>query len=306
MPGASVHSNLGNGQLGLLQLTVLAAIYNTLSATPFIAPVNPCNNANIPAGSTGPIITKMNHTHDAAVSLFTQYDATDKALKQQIVGALQAMFQRSLWSKYVGYQNSSTHAILDHLYATYTNISTSDLLTNNDQIRTDYDINQPIELFFNQVKDAVNFAAAGNSSYTSVHITTITYQLIFQDSHVPRRMQALETRDNNHQKLNHFLPLPTRNSASCNSRWPAQVSSQQTPPQTTIANPAAATAADRTSVAALTATISKLTIKLSTANACSLPSKTNQQEQPQPSNATTTPTPPGLMTATHTAAKCGI
>ena len=38
---ASVQSNLGCGTLGLLQLTVSHAIYNTLSVTAFVVPVNP-------------------------------------------------------------------------------------------------------------------------------------------------------------------------------------------------------------------------------------------------------------------------
>jgi hypothetical protein len=33
---ASIHSNLGSGQLGLLQLTLYADVYSTLPATPFI------------------------------------------------------------------------------------------------------------------------------------------------------------------------------------------------------------------------------------------------------------------------------
>jgi hypothetical protein len=74
---------------------------------------------------------------------------------------INAMFLHSLLSKYVGYHNSSTCAILDHLYATYANI----------------DINQPIKLFFDQIEDVVNFAAAGDSPCTPVQVTTITYQL---------------------------------------------------------------------------------------------------------------------------------
>jgi hypothetical protein len=68
---ASVHSNLGNGQLGLLQLTVSAAVYSTLSVTSFIVPINPGNNANIPPGSTGAVITEMNPAHDTELSPYS-------------------------------------------------------------------------------------------------------------------------------------------------------------------------------------------------------------------------------------------
>ena len=38
---ASIISHLGNGRLGLLFLTVAPAVFNTLSATAFVPPVNP-------------------------------------------------------------------------------------------------------------------------------------------------------------------------------------------------------------------------------------------------------------------------
>ena len=50
---ASVQSsNLGNGQLGLLALTVSPAVFNTLSAVAFVHPVNPGTNPIIPPGAT--------------------------------------------------------------------------------------------------------------------------------------------------------------------------------------------------------------------------------------------------------------
>jgi hypothetical protein len=38
---ASVYSSLGDGSHGLLTLTVSATVYNTLSAIPFVHPLNP-------------------------------------------------------------------------------------------------------------------------------------------------------------------------------------------------------------------------------------------------------------------------
>ena len=49
---ASVQSNLGDGQLGLLALTVSPAVFNTLSAVAFVHPVNPGTNPVIPPGAS--------------------------------------------------------------------------------------------------------------------------------------------------------------------------------------------------------------------------------------------------------------
>ena len=67
---ASVQSNLGCGTLGLLQLTVSPAVYNTLSSTPFIIPVNPGSVTIIPANSNGAQITKLCYAFDTASTLF--------------------------------------------------------------------------------------------------------------------------------------------------------------------------------------------------------------------------------------------
>ena len=57
---ASVHSILGNGQLGLLPLAVSDAVYNTLSNTPFVVPVNPGSSATpVPAKSTEAVINNI-------------------------------------------------------------------------------------------------------------------------------------------------------------------------------------------------------------------------------------------------------
>ena len=56
---ASVHSELGNGALGLLALTVKPAVYATLAGVRFVAPTNPGQTFVIPQGSTGPQIAAL-------------------------------------------------------------------------------------------------------------------------------------------------------------------------------------------------------------------------------------------------------
>ena len=152
---ASVQSHLGNGALGLLFLTVLPAVYNTLSLIPFVPPVNPGPDPVIPAGSTGPQIADIRHQFTTATKLFKQYDATDKALKQLLLGAVDDMFVRSLRNRHIGYANVTTLQILTHLYTTYAQIKPSDLDANHDRMKAPYDCNLPIETFFDQIEDAV-------------------------------------------------------------------------------------------------------------------------------------------------------
>ena len=90
----SVQSNLGCGNLGLLQLTLSHAVYNTLSVTPFVVPVNPGSLPIIPANSTGAQITKPRYSFDTAFILFNKYDLTDKAIRQVLLFIVDKIFIR--------------------------------------------------------------------------------------------------------------------------------------------------------------------------------------------------------------------
>ena len=51
---ASVHSNLGNGTLVLLYLTLSPSVYSNLPVTTFVVTINPGADPVIPTGSTAP------------------------------------------------------------------------------------------------------------------------------------------------------------------------------------------------------------------------------------------------------------
>jgi hypothetical protein len=84
---ASIHSNLGNGQLGLIQLSISDGVYNTLSAMPFLSPANPGT-----PHSTGAMITELGRLLSTASVLFHQYTAGRKALEKEIRNPVDAMF----------------------------------------------------------------------------------------------------------------------------------------------------------------------------------------------------------------------
>ena len=85
------------------------------------------------------------------------------------------MLIRSLRHKYFGYNLTTTRAILDHVYATYANISSTDLQENDVVFCTPYDINQPIESLFDRVESCGDYAAAGNTPYSFKQATGIAF-----------------------------------------------------------------------------------------------------------------------------------
>ena len=79
---ASVKSNLGCVILGLLQLTVSPAVYNTLFSIASIVSVNPGYLPIIPANSTDAQITKLRYASENASKLFNEHNCTNKALRK--------------------------------------------------------------------------------------------------------------------------------------------------------------------------------------------------------------------------------
>ena len=112
---ASVQSNLWYGTLGLLFLTVLPAVYVTLSDIAFFPPVDPGPEPNIPTGATGATIADLRYHHAVATKIFSEYDNTYKALRQLLLVSTDKLYVRSLHHKYIGYSKTTTRALLEHM-----------------------------------------------------------------------------------------------------------------------------------------------------------------------------------------------
>jgi hypothetical protein len=273
---------LGDGQLGLLALTVSPAIYNTLSAVVFVPPANPGPLPAFPARATGEQQANLVRRHAATTALFREYRATDNALKQQIIGCIDKIFLRTLSDRITGYARVTTRAMLIHLYKSYGRLSADDVVENDKSMKEPYDPNQPIEAFIAQIEDAIALADAADAAYTQAQIVLIAYNLIFQTGMFPeacrewRRRPTVEKTWVNFKTemvLSHEefrASQVTSNQAgyqSANNVSPDQAYDIQHETATAIANLATATAADRSTLASLTSSNSSLSTELTQATA---------------------------------------
>jgi hypothetical protein len=278
---ASVQSNLGNGQLGLLALTVSPAIFNTLSTVAFVPPANPGTTPTIPGGSTGAQTQAVIRQHTTDDKIFQEYLACDNALKQQIISCVNSMYLRTLSHRITGFANVTTRQMLTHLYTTYGRLTPSDLQANDARMKTNYDPNQPIEAFLDQIGDAVALADAAQAPYMPAQIVAIAYNLIFSTGMFPdacrdwRRRPTVEQTWANfktdmalaHQELRDSQVTSTQAGyQSANAAYADAYDIHQETAQA-IANLATATASDRSTVASLTATNSSLNDELLQSNA---------------------------------------
>jgi hypothetical protein len=272
-----VHSNLGNGTLGYLGVTVEPAIYNTLSATLFVPPPNPGIAPVFPDNATGPQIANIRVVFNEQYSAFNKYMAVCNALASLIVEVVDPMYLAALRLPYVGIGTRTPLELLAHLYATYAQITAADLDKNDVAMKQPCDVNQPIEIFFKQIEDATEFAAAGQTPYSPQQVLNIAYQLVFRtgifadDCKIWKRRPAAYKNwpqfkidfAISYQEYNEALEISPR-AAGFNAE---EVSDYHEHTIDALANLANATSADRTAVANLTATTAHLTSDLAKSNA---------------------------------------
>lgn len=115
----SVHSNLGNGQLGHLGISVTASVYDTLSAVPFVAPANPGAAPVFPVGAQGPQITNIRLVFDEAQSIFNTYQNVQKAISALIIATVDEIYFQALSLPLVGLATRTPLEKFAHLYQAY-------------------------------------------------------------------------------------------------------------------------------------------------------------------------------------------
>jgi hypothetical protein len=175
---ASIETTLGGGTLGYLALTVAPAVYNTLSNVAFVAPVNPGYIPVIPPLTTAALTAELVRQHAEERRVWLEYVNVGKALRQQLLSAVDDLYVRSLRDRITGYANVSVWQMLSHLLTTYGRVTPHDLQLNDQRLRTPYSIDQPLESLIAQVEDAVAYAAAGGQDYSAAQIVNVAYSLL--------------------------------------------------------------------------------------------------------------------------------
>jgi hypothetical protein len=183
---ASIHSELGDGQLGHLALTISPAVYATLSAIPFVAPPNPGPvPVLVPNVGTTAQIQGIIRDHKESLRLWREYNHVDAALKQQLIRAVDQLYICTLQHRHTGFANVTTRQLIQHLLNTYGNITPTELAQNDIKFRTAYEPAQPIEALFSQLEDAMDYADAGGNPYTAAQVVTNAYSIMFSTGLFP-------------------------------------------------------------------------------------------------------------------------
>jgi hypothetical protein len=251
-------------------LTVSPTILATLSATPFIVPHNPGLLPNIPANSTAPETNLITRAHREELHVWRKYVNIDAAWNQQLIKAVNLLYLRTLQHRHTGFASQTTKNLIEHLLKSYGNITPSDLAHNDTIFRKVYDPNQPIETFYSQIEDAINYAGAGRSANTAAQVLTNTYSLVCSTGMFPESCREWRRHTKAHKTWANFkvhfteahqdwrLLQGTTQTAGYHGANNA-MHSFVTDTADAFANLATATASDRQMLTDLTATNKELT-----------------------------------------------
>ena len=69
--------------------------------------------------------------------------------------------------------------ILAFLFQNYGNITQYDIEENDKKLKEKWDANTPIEMLFDQIEDAQDFASAAGQPYTNNQLLTTAYNLVY-------------------------------------------------------------------------------------------------------------------------------
>jgi len=268
---ASVQSNLGDGNQGLIYLTVTDAVYATLSDVPFIEPINPGTAPIYGARASAAQISQARTDFIENRKNFNQYNNTDKALKQLLLSAVDDMFLKTLKNSINGYSRVTTKQLINHLYDRYGQLTPQDLKDNDDNLHQPYDATSPIENLFEQIDTAQDIATTAGAPYNNTQILNAAYNLVFNTNAFPdscrewRRLPQAQKTWTNFKLMfteahRDYMMLQSQGNHqfhAANATHDPQEDYTNT--AEALANLASASASDRSAIANLTSTNEKLT-----------------------------------------------
>ena len=287
------------------------ADYTSVDATAWADPPFPGAEVDIPAGSTGPEISRLVQTHDAKTREWREFTNLQQALKKMIINNIEPVYLRAKRNRNVGFNNVSVRDLMTYLIEAYGKIQPNDLQKNIERMGKPWDPNSPVELLIDQIEAATEFATEGGQPITDAHKLNTAYTLVFNTGMFfddckewDEKAAADKTWDNfkthflkaQQQQRNRQQTMQQSGYHTAN----ALLASQMTETQEALANFMQQAANDRQTLAQLTNTIQQLSQQIKDKDAF-LTNNNNNNDRKPPSDFRRTwkPTDRGSYCWTH-------
>jgi hypothetical protein len=126
---ATVPSNNGGDQHGYLGIATSAAIYATISPTPFTIPPNPGPQPIIPGGTpTAAQILLTICVHTKSLREWRECNNIHQALKSTLLNSVELIYLRALKDRHMGFANISLPELFTFLFEAYGQITPQALM----------------------------------------------------------------------------------------------------------------------------------------------------------------------------------
>ena len=159
----AVPSNLGGSNLGHLGLMIPPARCNLLSNMPFATPSHP-GPLIIPPGTPQHAAATGRDLHQEQLRVFTEVNAVNQALKQQITQTIEPDYFNALCNCTLNLINAPVFEVLDFLGNTYRKVTKEQLQEKEDNVnRMAYSLHQPINLIFNALDNLADYVELSDS-----------------------------------------------------------------------------------------------------------------------------------------------
>jgi hypothetical protein len=126
------------------------------------------------------VINKANRQHLEQQKAFRTYHEVDKALGNQIIMLLPAIYIRNVKHQTTGYGNVTCLTILTHLWKNYPTITQPELRKDNEKcMQQPWNPPMPtIKVLFTQLDKGVAFAKASGKDFSNTHVVRTGYEII--------------------------------------------------------------------------------------------------------------------------------
>lgn len=131
-----------------------------------------------PGELRGNFTTAEHRAWQSNMKHFTTYRSTELALKRQLIAAVPDLYIKSLKHYTYGYANVTTLQILEHLIDTFGIIMPADLDANLERMNAAWHPPTPIEVLFEQLDSALQFATEGKAPIGEANAVRIGYNLV--------------------------------------------------------------------------------------------------------------------------------
>ena len=181
----SVQSDLGGGANGHLGLVTTPEVYLALvpDATPYIRPANP-GRLVVAEGLTQYQIAQVRDQHQEATRVFREVLGVERALIQQIVVAVEPKYLRALRTPGTNKLHQTIPEILQHLFATYGDVTPSVLRELTARVETlTFPPTEPVDTIFVEIDDLAAIADIANAPLSTTQKINMAF-IHFQKCHI--------------------------------------------------------------------------------------------------------------------------